>query len=106
MTVAEFEHYATLIAVVIVPTLVAVSHPIAKASRKVAKCAEATPAKWDDKPARALLWLCVGFEANADRLSRFVAFALPLAQRTRDAIRDAQPMQRTPAIERAEGDEQ
>lgn len=90
ITWAEFEHYATIVTVFVIPTAVAVSHPLAKAARAYAAWAERTPAAWDNKLADALLWLCVGFEANADRASRFAASALPFARRTREAIRQSQ----------------
>lgn len=97
----QIEHYGAIVAYVVVPTLVTVSHPLARWARSVDGWARKSPAKWDDKPARALRWLLVGFAANADRASRFVAALLPMAQAAREAMRGAS----TPGLEREQQDE-
>jgi hypothetical protein len=89
MTLTEAAEYWTVFSAFLVPTLVVVSRPLSTLGRAADEAAKASPAKWDDRPARALRWLLVGFEANADRLSRFVAALLPMAAAAREAMNKA-----------------
>jgi hypothetical protein len=90
MNLTEAAEYWTVFSAFLVPTLVVVSRPLSTLGIKVDESAKASPAKWDDKPARALRWLLVGFAVNADRLSRFVAALLPMAAAAREAMKQAE----------------
>jgi hypothetical protein len=89
ITLEDAERIGGIVAFVVVPILVAVSRPLADGARGYVAYARATPSKADDRVAAALRWLCVGFEANADRLSRFVAALLPMASAAREAMKRA-----------------
>jgi len=89
LSLDDFTLYWTLFSLVLVPTVVAISHGAANWSISIEKAADKSPAKWDDGPAHALRWFLVGFAANADRVSRLVAALLPIANVAKDAMKNA-----------------